>query len=145
MKIQRNTKQRQMVLQALRAHAHHPTADQIYLDVREQDPKISRGTVYRNLNLLAENGDILHVRTPGADHFDHRTDSHYHVICMGCGTVCDAEIPYRDDDDLNTERVTGYIINRHRTVFEGVCPLCHTAQRAKCRRTSEPTSIASQN
>lgn len=55
---QRNTKQRKLILEVVQAHQDHPSADQIYAEVRKLDPKISRGTVYRNLNLLADNGEI---------------------------------------------------------------------------------------
>lgn len=62
----RNTKQRKLVLDAVRQSYNHPTADEIYNAVRAQDDKISRGTVYRNLNLLADAGEILSIKTPGA-------------------------------------------------------------------------------
>ena len=61
-----------MVLQAVRARTDHPTADQIFKDVHKLDPKISHGTVYRNLNHLCEDGLICHVRVPGADRYDLR-------------------------------------------------------------------------
>ena len=62
----RNTKQRKLVLDAVRQSYNHPTADEIYNAVRAQDDKNSRGTVYRNLNLLADAGEILSIKTPGA-------------------------------------------------------------------------------
>ena len=66
----RNTKQRKLVLDAVRQSYNHPTADEIYNAVREQDDRISRGTVYRNLNLLADAGEILSIKTPGGSRFD---------------------------------------------------------------------------
>lgn len=77
----RNTRQRKIVLEAVQEHHDHPSADQIYLEIRAKDPKISRGTVYRNLNILSEEGQITHVKVPGADRYDCRTDFHYHLIC----------------------------------------------------------------
>ena len=85
--IRRETKQRQMVLQAVQARKDHPTADQIFNDVHKLDPKISHGTVYRNLNLLCEDGLICHVRVPGADRFDLRTDLHYHIRHRGAADL----------------------------------------------------------
>ena len=65
----------------------------VYLHVKEEFPNISLGTVYRNLNLLADIGEITKIPTPdGGDRFDGRTDSHYHVICSGCGNVFDLEL-----------------------------------------------------
>ena len=63
----RNTRQRKLVLDAVRQSYNHPTADEIYNVVRAQDDKISRGTVYRNLNLLADAGEILSIKTPGGE------------------------------------------------------------------------------
>ena len=126
--MQRDTRQRRLVLETLRALGNHPSADQVYFQVRESDPRISRGTVYRNLNLLSDNGEVLHIRVPGADRFDHRTDAHYHVICLVCGLVCDADIPYCEQYDPQTATSTGFNIRRHRTVFEGVCPDCQAAK-----------------
>lgn len=120
----RNTKQRQIVLEAVQNRMDHPTADQIYLDVRKIDSHISRGTVYRNLNVLSQNGDILHIKVPTADRFDLRTDKHYHIICTACDKVFDVPQGYSDCLDTSTAVATGFMVSRHRTVFEGVCPEC---------------------
>ena len=124
MKQQRHTKQRQLVLEAVQNRCDHPTADQIYLDVRARDERISRGTVYRNLGVLAENGEILHVKVPAADRFDWRTEYHYHLFCTQCGAVMDAPLAYDPALDRGLSQQTGYDIQRHRTVFEGICPRC---------------------
>lgn len=120
----RNTKQRKLVLQAVQSRCDHPTAEQIYEDVHAVDPKISHGTVYRNLNCLSEEGSICHVRVPGADRYDLRTDLHYHMFCIKCKKVIDAPYPYKDDLDTDTTRQSGFNIIRHRLVFEGICPEC---------------------
>ncbi len=83
----RNTKQRKLVLDAVRQSYNHPTADEIYNAVREQDDKISRGTVYRNLNLLADAGEILSIKTPGGSRFDRTIEPHAHIICTSCSRV----------------------------------------------------------
>lgn len=120
----RETRQRQTVLEAVRTRCDHPTADQIYLDVRAVDERISRGTVYRNLNCLSEDGAINHIKVPGADRYDKRTELHYHLICTSCGAVCDVPIEYDAGKDALLSAKTGYAVARHRTVFEGVCPTC---------------------
>ncbi|NLF29086.1 MAG: transcriptional repressor [Clostridiales bacterium] len=124
MKRQRSTPQRKVVLEAVRASREHPSADRLYLLVREQNPKISRGTVYRNLNLLVENGEVRHVEMPGVDRFDWRTEPHYHLLCRRCGRVCDAPVQYREELDRMLSEDTGFRIDRHITVFEGLCPDC---------------------
>lgn len=120
----RNTRQRKLVLDAVRSMDDHPTADEIYLAVREQDDRISRGTVYRNLNLLAEDGLIQVVRVPGGNRFDWRTEEHAHVTCTACGAVADVMTPYDLALDTTAEDATGYAIDTHYTVFEGLCPAC---------------------
>lgn len=125
---QRNTKQRQLVLDAVRASCDHPSADQIYLDVRAIDDRISRGTVYRNLNVLAQKGEILQVKLPHTDRFEGHLDKHYHLLCTECGAVCDAPMPYRGELDEQAAANTGYSIERHHVVFEGLCPDCRQKQ-----------------
>jgi len=124
MKSQRNTRQRKMVLDAVLIRRDHPSADQIYLHVRGEDPKISRGTVYRNLNLLVENSEVRHVEMPGVDRFDWRVEPHDHLLCRRCGKVTDVPVPYSVDLDRQISRQTGYAVEKHITVFEGLCPDC---------------------
>ena len=75
LKQQRNTRQRQLVLDVVRGRRDHPTAEQIYQSVREQDAHVSRGTVYRNLNLLCDNREIYRVVMSNSDRFDLRTST----------------------------------------------------------------------
>lgn len=124
MKQQRNTKQRQLVLDAVLARCDHPSADQIYLDVRAIDNKISRGTVYRNLNVLARQGEVLSVKLPQKDRYDSRFDTHYHLLCTECDAVSDVPIQYCDSLNIQAAEKTGYTIERHRAVSEGLCPDC---------------------
>ena len=134
MKGKRTTRQRLQVLEAVRARSDHPTADQIYLDARRVDGKISRGTVYRNLAELASQGEVTHARIPGADRYDLRQDQHYHLYCTRCGQVMDAPIAYRPEDDAAVEQATGFRITRHRLVFEGLCPACAAANHKSAPR-----------
>lgn len=121
----RDTRQRQLVLQAVYSHRDHPTADSIYLDVLSRDSHVSRATVYRNLKCLGDMKEILRIEVPGADRFDLRTEEHYHFLCIRCGALSDVPDDYRKDWDKQTEeRVKGYRVIRHKTIFEGVCPLC---------------------
>lgn len=125
MKQQRDTKQRQLILDCVTEHHDHPTADDIYLDVRQRDSKISRGTVYRNLNVLSEDGSILHIKVPGADRFDSRKDNHYHIKCTECGRLIDISLPYEPQLDACAGAESGFLNISHQTFFEGVCPECN--------------------
>ena len=123
----RNTRQRQLVLDAVRSRCDHPTAEDIYLQVRETDERVSRGTVYRNLNLLTEAGVITTVKTPGTTRFDWRCDGHGHAVCRCCGAVADVMLPYDDGLDERAGLETGFSVDAHNLVFEGTCPACqHT-------------------
>ena len=120
----RNTRQRTLVLDAVRNRRDHPSAEDIYLDVRAQDAKISRATVYRNLRFLEGEHAITCVKAPGGDRFDLRLDAHAHVVCTECGTVIDASVPYDHEADDAVARSTGFLIADHSTLFEGICPAC---------------------
>lgn len=71
----------------------HPTADDIYVEAKVAMPSIAVGTVYRNLRLMADAGDIRRIEVPNApDRFDHTLREHDHVICVRCGRVDDVDI-----------------------------------------------------
>ncbi len=129
MKQQRNTKQRKIVLDAVHARCDHPNADQIYLDVRAIDDKISRGTVYRNLKILVRQGEILLVKLPHIDRFESRLDMHYHLLCNSCCEICDVPFPYSGGLDSQVAEKTGYSVVRHRTIFEGLCRECQNKEK----------------
>ena len=127
----RNTHQRKIILETVQEHRDHPSADQLYLEVRTKDPRISRGTVYRNLNVLSEEGQINHVRVPGPDRYEGRTEFHYHMLCLRCGAVVDAPFSYDQKLDETAADASGYQIVRHRLFFEGLCPACQEAERGE--------------
>ncbi|MGN1318191.1 MAG: Fur family transcriptional regulator [Lachnospirales bacterium] len=120
----RNSKQRKLVLDAVKLRKDHPTADQIYFDIHSKDGKISRSTVYRNLGILSENNEITHVELSEADRYDYRVDNHYHIICTECGKVIDCPIDYNENYDKELEKSTGFKIKRHNLIFEGICKEC---------------------
>ena len=122
--VRRNTRQKALVLETVREHCDHPTADSIYMDVRKKDERVSKGTVYRNLKELSRTGDVNHLSVPGADRYDLRCDPHPHVICTVCGAVEDAPVDYDSSLNGKVEKATGYRVTLHQTVFEGICPEC---------------------
>ena len=121
----RNTHQRRLVLDIVKSSMDHPNAGEIYERAREIDPTISKGTVYRNLNLLSEMDEIKRLPMPvGPDHFDNRTTNHYHFICRECYRVVDVEIPYFNSLESNAELLPGFVIENHRLVLTGLCADC---------------------
>lgn len=120
----RNTRQRQLVLEAVRSRCDHPTAEQIYQDVATKEPKVSRGTVYRNLSVLAQTGELVEVETPSASRFDLRQDRHHHLVCSSCGAVADAPVAYQEQLDTQAAAGSGFTVTGHHTIFQGLCPAC---------------------
>lgn len=120
----RRTHQRELVREAVTALDMHPTASQVYDYVHGIDERISLATVYRNLNLLAEEGDILAIETATGRHYDYRTDDHWHLVCTECGTMVDVVLPYDESVDADIGTMTGFDRVHHHMVFEGICPDC---------------------
>ena len=89
-----DTKQREAILKILRNTKSHPTADQIYGEVRKDMPNISKGTIYRNLQVLEEDGAITELKINGTQsRYEVKQESHYHFRCEKCGCVCDLDEP----------------------------------------------------
>ena len=121
----RNTIQKQLILQAISHRRDHPTAEQIYQAIKQAHPTVGRGTVYRNLNLLAEQGRISKlIVMDGAGRFDPNTNGHYHLHCKICCTFIDLDADYSTDLDEKIRNLYGIHIDSHQAVFMGVCPNC---------------------
>lgn len=122
----RNTKQREIVLDAVLTSKDHPSADQVYERIHVDHPHISRATVYRNLNLLAETGKIRHLAMPGSgsDRYDWRLEDHSHLVCKSCGRVMDIDSASDPKADHAIARKYGYHGVHHVLIFSGICPQC---------------------
>ena len=124
-RLQRNTPQRRLILEELRSVDSHPTAVELYEMVRRRMPKISLGTVYRNLDLLAEQGTIQRHSLGGAEaRFDGDAGQHHHVRCIRCGRIDDVRGLPADLVREKPKENGGYKIVGHRLEFLGVCPEC---------------------
>ena len=123
--FQRKTRQREALLEELRKLDSHPTAVGLYEILRKRLPKISLGTVYRNLELLAEMGAIRKLERSGAEaRFDGNTQRHDHVRCIRCGRVDDVEGAPLVLSRGAYHDCRGYEIVDHRLELLGVCPQC---------------------
>ncbi len=121
----RNTEQRRVILEELARTVNHPTANEIYHMVRRRLPRISLGTVYRNLEILSQAGKIKTIELAGTEkRFDWRTDSHYHIRCVKCGRIEDLAIEEIPHIDRALEGKTNYKILGHRLEFVGECANC---------------------
>lgn len=119
------SRQRESIKEFLLHTNCHPTADTVYLNVKETFPNISLGTVYRNLNLLADMGEIIKIPTPdGADRFDGRTEPHYHFFCTECGKMMDLDMDAMTQiNEIAGKNFDGEI-EAHTITFYGKCSSC---------------------
>lgn len=125
MVVRKHSKQRDMIMDFLMTRKDHPTADMVYMNVRRQQPNISLGTVYRNLTLLADSGEIQRLRLgDGVDHFDADTSAHYHFVCSECGSVIDLEMESIEDITTVAGAQFKGEIAGHVTYFYGTCEKC---------------------
>ncbi len=128
-KSRRNTRQREVILEELQRLTSHPTAVGLYQIVRRRLPKISLGTIYRNLELLAEMGTIQKLEFGAAEaRFDGNLQQHDHVRCVHCGRVGDVHGAPIDLSGIGGHDWGGYEILGHRLEFLGICPRCRSPQ-----------------
>ena len=116
----RTNKQREAILAAVYEMKNHPTADEVYDKLKKDNPRLSLGTVYRNLNVFAQNGDIRRLSIPGAgDRFDFRMDKHEHLLCSKCHRVFDVNVKVSILSKEKDAAIDGYTLTLH-----GTCGKC---------------------
>lgn len=124
------SQQRNCILNIVVSNPIHPTAEQVYEIARKMYPKISLGTVYRNLNQLSEHGMLKKIcNSYGSVRFDGRTEPHFHMTCISCGKVLDVELPEMLDLDEKIKDASGFDVTEYEISIKGVC--------TECRRNSE--------
>jgi Fur family peroxide stress response transcriptional regulator len=121
----RETRQKEAILRVLRNTRAHPTAGQIYDEARKVIPRISKGTVYRNLQVLEEDGAVTGLRLDGtSSRYETKQKNHYHFRCEKCGRVSDIDMPVDKNLDHKAEKRTGLKISSHQLEFRGLCREC---------------------
>lgn len=119
------TAQRQVILDELRKLKSHPTAGELCQIVRKRLPRISLGTVYRNLEILSRVGAIQKIDVSGVEmRFDGTVDNHYHLRCLDCGRVMDVEMPTLAGLEQTVGEHSDFEVLGHRLEFLGRCPAC---------------------
>ena len=123
----RQSQQREAILEAVRKTDTHPTAEWVYARVRKELPRVSLGTVYRNLKRLVQENKISELDTNGtANRFDSNTQIHHHFLCEHCGKLLD----FTNDKQMENAMLasiaenTGFKITNHRCELTGLCPDC---------------------
>jgi len=124
----RMTKQKRVILDVLKGTKTHPTADWVYGRVKKKIPNISLGTVYRNLNILKSQGEIIELcYGKGFSRYDGNASNHYHFTCENCGKVLDVDTPVFTRLDMDVSRQMGVKVDHHRAEFYGTCGDCASA------------------
>lgn len=128
----RYSRKREAILRLLRTTKSHPTAEQIYRELKSEYPDLSLGTVYRNLRFFVDHGEVQSVAVVnGQERFDGNIESHPHCVCDRCGAVIDVsprEIPSLEVM-LDTE--TGFQVEGYELIFHGLCSKCRKAVENK--------------
>lgn len=128
----RNTIQKELVLNTVLKLKSHLTADEVYESIKKDHPRIGKGTVYRNLGILAEEGAIRKVEIPnGPDRFDFTLKKHYHVRCMECGEVFDVDMDEIPDLSKKIHDTHGMQFLDYDILFKGICPTCRENKSKK--------------
>lgn len=128
----RMTRQRRVILEEMRKLMIHPSADDVYAVVRRRLPRISLGTVYRNLEVLSELGEIQKLEVGGPlMRYDKTVRPHYHIRCIRCQRVDDVPMEFMGDIESALDGSMGYRFLAHHLEFTGICPICRGAEAAE--------------
>lgn len=107
----KRSRQREAIRQCLTGRYDHPTAETVYMSIKDEFPNISLGTVYRNLSLLSDLGEVQKITVSGGpDRFDGNPAPHYHFSCRECGCVMDLDMPSQEQlNQIAAEQFDGTI------------------------------------
>ena len=122
------TPQREAILNHVVSRRSHLSAEEIYAALRRRHPRLSMGTVYRNLHILVAQGKLRVLRFgSGQDLYDARMEPHYHLLCRSCGDLRDLTLaPLTELDSLARDQATDFSVEGHMLAFHGLCRNCST-------------------
>ncbi|MDE7361489.1 MAG: transcriptional repressor [Oscillospiraceae bacterium] len=119
------SRQRELIYNRVKDFPTHPTAEEVYTALKKENPALSMGTVYRNLNLLSETGKLMRLHIEGSsERFDARIDPHCHLLCSECGRVFDIEDVLPENIERRVFERHGHLIAEVSLNFKGVCADC---------------------
>ena len=125
MAISKYSRERVLIYKTVMENKVHPTAEFVYNYLKKDNPQLSLGTVYRNLQQLSDNGEISRLSIPNQpDRFDGVTEEHYHAVCEKCGKIYDIHINEMPEVDRLVAEKTGLDITGHEIIFKTICPMC---------------------
>lgn len=124
--VRKYSRKRQALLDAIKCTREHPSAEMLYSSLKPEHPDLSLGTVYRNLAMFVQDGNIVSVGcVAGQERYDGNVTPHPHFICSVCGRVLDlTSLDIASGLDGQVERETGARVTGHSLSFSGVCADC---------------------
>ena len=130
--IQRFSKKRQAIYDAMLQSLEHPNAEMVYQSLKPEYPDLSLGTVYRNIKGMVENGDVICVgHVDGKERYDAHVHPHAHLVCRGCGSVVDIELTEHLAHQCEaTARENGIEIDARSLHFAGLCSKCRSETKS---------------
>ena len=120
--LRRYSRQRERIYQAVHASREHPSAQMVYDLLREEMPRLSLGTVYRNLHQMAQEGMLQELEGPTA-RFDACLAPHAHIRCTCCGRVMDLSA-LEEPAPVRSAAEAGWQVERYSLMLEGICHAC---------------------
>ena len=117
-----HSKPREVILRVLKGTTSHPTAEWVYNKSKKRLPKLSLATVYRNLRLMVERGEVLELDMGTSfSRYDGSIHKHSHFLCLECGSVLDMDFTIPEDLYKKAARGTDLAITGHQLSFSGFC------------------------
>jgi Fe2+ or Zn2+ uptake regulation protein len=114
--------QRVIILKYLHQHHNHPTVDDVYQALIDENPTLSKTTIYNTLKLFALKGIINQLAMPGNEaHYDFAEDNHAHFICELCGIIYDLE---ETVEDRAEQEIEGHLVMDYEIIYRGICRKC---------------------
>jgi len=130
----RFSNQRSLVQEIVESAHDHPTAQEVFDRARKRIPSISLGTVYRNLQLLVDEGLLSERKVDNRPaRYEANRHRHYHICCSRCGALEDLSVPYQKLLDRRVQKMVRYKLQEHRMEFYGICPQCQAAAQERAR------------
>lgn len=126
MTVRRQTVQKTKIMEYMKNTKSHPTAETVYAEVSKELPMISLSTVYRNLNMMAEEGDILKLDFGNEAHYDADTSFHHHAYCSNCHNIFDIFEENLSDFFKENIEIPNFFIEQTMIIFYGHCDECKT-------------------
>lgn len=117
---------RSAILNKIKSTKCHPSAEWVFSQLKSDYPRLSLGTVYRNISDFKKDGLIISIGVvDGKERFDGNTSPHTHFICSSCGSVIDIDIPLQGEEYLqNAAQIHGVQVDSYDLVLHGKCPKC---------------------